>query len=131
MSRVIIIKPLLLGCLCFAVAGPAEAVDAAQPTAAAARANQRLPRMVAESLRQERVVADGTKLVYSYTHLALDSVQLRKMRLEVTQRPYILPQLCSAPDTGRMLREGVRFRYLYGGRDGKVGGDLTLTKSDC
>ena len=82
-------------------------------------------------MRQERVVVDGMTLVYSYTHLALDSGQLRKMRLEDTQRPYILPDLCSAPDTGRMLREGVRFRYLYSGRDGKVGGDLTLTKSDC
>ena len=90
-----------------------------------------MPPPHAENLRQERVVVDGMTLVYSYTHLTLDSGQLRKMRLEVTQRPYILPQLCSDPDTGRMLREGVRFRYLYAGRDGQVGGDLTLTKSDC
>lgn len=113
------------------VALPATAVDAQSLARVAERSNQGLPKMVAKDLRMDRVDASGQTITHHYTHLALNSAQLRAMRLEATQRPHIAPPLCAASDTGRMLREGVRFRYVYRGSEGAVGGDLVVTQSDC
>lgn len=98
---------------------------------AAERSNRHLPRMVAKDLRQERIEVSGATLVYGYTHLTLDAQGLSAMNLGASQRPYIVPGLCSAPDTAQMLKEGARFRYVYRDKNGRVGGELTLTKSDC
>jgi hypothetical protein len=87
--------------------------------------------MVAKELRQEKVQAIGSTIVYRYTHLRLNSAQLRDMRLEATQRPYVYPRICQEADTGKMLREGVSFRYVYIGSDGGVGGDFQISPSDC
>lgn len=125
------LRRLLLACIGFIGACPAFGLTVAELNRVAARSNQGLPRMVAKELRQELVEVAKMTLVYNYTHLTLDSGQLRGMRLEVTQRPFVLPSLCSDPDSGRMLREGVRFRYVYHGRDGRVGGELLLAQSDC
>ena len=124
-------RSALLASLLSTTAYPAAAIDTRDLNRVADRGNQGLPRMVATNLRQERIEVDGMTVVYLYTHLALDSTQLRELRLEATQRPFILPQLCAASDTGRMLREGVKFRYVYRGRDGAVGGDLVVAQSDC
>lgn len=124
-------RATLLSSLLVGLVGPAFSIDGSDLSRAAARANQGLPRMVANDLRQDRVYVTRMTLVYQYTHLSLDSGQLRRMRLEETQPAFILPQLCSASDTGRLLREGVRFRYVYLGRDGSVGGDLVLSMSNC
>lgn len=124
-------RSALLASLLVAMVCPAAAIDTRDLNRVADRGNQGLPRMVAKDLRQERIEVDGLTVVYLYTHLALDSTQLRGMRLETTQRPFILPQLCTASDTGRMLREGVKFRYVYRGRDGAIGGDMVLAQSDC
>jgi hypothetical protein len=107
------------------------ALDPQALAAQAERMNHRLPKLVAPGMRMDRVEAIGLTLTYLYTLENLTARQLRAMRLEVTQRPDILPNLCTDRATGRMLREGVRFRYVYRGRDGAVGGDLTLTKADC
>jgi hypothetical protein len=87
--------------------------------------------MVAKQLRQERVEVSGSSLVYRYTHIGLSAAQLREMRLEVTQRPYIFPRICQEAATGRLLREGVSFLYIYLGNDGGVGGQLQISPSDC
>lgn len=109
----------------------AAAVDAKALAQVATRANQGLPKMIAGQLRMDRVETSGMTLTHLYTHVGKSAAQLRDMRLESTQRPYILPSLCADAATGRMLREGVRFRYVYRGSDGGVGGDLTLSKADC
>lgn len=95
------------------------------------RENRSLPAMVAKQLRQERVEVNGLLLTYRYTHLGLSAAQLREMHLEVTQRPHILPRICQEADTGRMLREGVSFRYIYLGNDREVGGQLQISSADC
>lgn len=126
-----IVRSALLAGLCWTIAGPASAIDVLQLDGVVAGLNRTLPRMVAKDLRQERTEVMGMTVVNQYTHLTLDSAQLRRMHLEVTQRPFILPQLCAASDTSRMLREGVQFRYIYRGRDGEVGGDIAFSRSDC
>jgi len=95
------------------------------------RQNRGLPVMVAKELRQEKVQVVGSTIVYRYTHLRLDAAQLRNMRLETTQRPYIYPRICQEADTGRILREGVSIRYVYLGSDGGVGGGFQISPSDC
>ena len=125
------LRRLLLACLGFKGACPAFGLTVAELNHVAARGNQGLPRMVGKDLRQEPIEVSGMTLVYNYRHLKLDSGQLRGMRLKVTQRPHVLPSLCGDPDSGRMLREGVRFRYVYRGRDGRVGGELVLAQADC
>jgi hypothetical protein len=77
------------------------------------------------------VEVSGLLIIYRYTHLGLNAAQLRKMRLEVTQRPYIFPRICQEAETGRMLREGVSFRYIYLGNDDAVGGQLQISPTDC
>lgn len=110
---------------------PSAALDAQGIASVVARQNEYLPRMVAKDLRQERLESSGMTLIYQYTHLSMDSAQLRAMNLAVTQRPYILPGLCSAPDTSRTLREGVRYRYIYRGRDGVIASDFVFSQADC
>lgn len=110
---------------------PALALDARDVAAVVAKQNEYLPRMVAKDLRQERLESSGMTLIYKYTHLSLDSAQLRAMNLAVTQRPYILPGLCTASDTSRTLREGVSYRYVYRGSDGVVASDFVLSQVDC
>ena len=124
-------RRVLLACLGFVGACPALCLTAAELDRVAARSNQSLPRMVAKDLRQDPIEVFGMTLVYNYKHLTLDSGQLRGMRLEETQRPYVLPSLCADPDSGRMLREGVRFRYVYRGRDSRVGGEFLLSQLNC
>lgn len=93
--------------------------------------NSNLPAMVAKDLRQERVRVSGSTVIYRYTHLSMSAARLRDLHLEVTQRPYIYPRICQDAATGRMLREGISFRYVYVGNDGGVGGELQVKPSDC
>jgi hypothetical protein len=107
------------------------AVDQRRMNDVVERQNRNLPSMVANQLRQEKMEVSGSSIVYRYTHLGLSAAQLREMRLEATQRPYIFPRICQEADTGRMLREGVSFRYVYIGNDGGVGGQLQIFPADC
>lgn len=109
----------------------AWAVDQRRLNDVVERKNRSLPAMVANQLRQEKVEVIGSSVVYRFTHLGLNAAQLREMRLEVTQRPYIFPRICQEADTGRMLREGVSFQYVYLGNDGGVGGQIQISPSDC
>lgn len=95
------------------------------------RMNERLPTMVAPTLRQERVSVFNGVLTYTYTELSRSRSELNAMDLSSTQRPYIFPAICKAPDTGRMLRDGVSFRYLYYGKDGHLAGQLIFMPVDC
>lgn len=95
------------------------------------RSNAKLPAMVAPTLRQERIAVYNGVVTYAYTVTTKTGAELAPMNLGATQRPYIFPALCQASDTGRMLREGYRFRYLYYGRDGKIAAQLIFLPSDC
>jgi hypothetical protein len=122
----IVLPALLVG-----ASGPSAALSNADLQRVADHSNRTMPRMVAPSLRQDRVEVTGMTLTYLYTHVALSASQLQAMRLSVTQRPHILPGLCAASDTGRMLREGTTFRYVYRGKDGGIGGELSISIRDC
>lgn len=95
------------------------------------RYNSQLPKMVAPTLRQERSSVRNGAISFTYTVINKTSGELAPMNLAVTQRPYIFPSICSAPDTGRMLREGFTFRYLYYGSDGKLAAQIVVLPSDC
>jgi hypothetical protein len=97
----------------------------------ASRLNQSLPKGVAKDLRQDMIKANGMALYYYFTHLTLTGNQLKQMHLESSQRPNIIPQICSDPTTSRLLREGVAFHYIYRGRDGAVGGEVLALPTDC
>jgi len=93
--------------------------------------NARLPAMVAPTLRQEKVSAMNGVLTNTYTVINKTAAELAPMNLSVTNRPYIFPDICKAPDTGRMLRDGVSFKYLYLGNDGKLAAQIIIMPSDC
>lgn len=112
-------------------ASHAWSVDQRRLESAIERKNRDLPTMVAKQLRQEKIEVNGSLVVHRYTHIGLSAAQLREMRLEATQRPYIFPRICQEAETGRLLREGVSFRYIYLGNDGGLGGQLQISPSDC
>ena len=93
--------------------------------------NKGLPTMVAPTLRQERSTVFNGAVTFAYTAVTKNATELAAMNLAAVQRPYIYPAICEAPDTGRMLREGYSFRYLYYGKDGKLGAQLVFLRSDC
>lgn len=93
--------------------------------------NAKLPTMVAPTLRQEKLSAINGVLTYTYTVIDKTAAELAPMNLSVTQKPYIFPSICRAPDTGRMLRDGVSFRYFYLGKDGKMAGQIIIMPVDC
>jgi hypothetical protein len=95
------------------------------------RYNEKLPAMVAPTLRQERISALNGVMTYSYTDVSRTGKQLTTLNLKITQRPYIFPAICKAPDTGRMLRDGVSFRYLYYGKDRQLAAQLVFMAADC
>lgn len=95
------------------------------------RYNKGLPTMVAATLRQERSSVFNAAMTFAYTEVTKTAAQLAPMNLAVTQRPFIFPAICQAPDTGRMLREGYSFRYLYYGKDGKLAAQLVFLPADC
>ena len=95
------------------------------------RNNTKLPAMVAPTLRQEQIAVHNGVVTYAYTVITKTAIELASMNLGATQRPYIFPAICQAGDTGRMLREGYRFRYLYFGRDGNIAAQLIFVPSDC
>jgi hypothetical protein len=93
--------------------------------------NSSLPTMVAPTLRQDRVSVFNGVMTYQYTEITKTGAELARMNLETTQRPYIFPAICNAPDTGRMLKDGISFRYLYVGKDGKLAAQLIFLPADC
>jgi hypothetical protein len=95
------------------------------------RLNKGLPTMVAATLRQERISIFNGAMAFAYTEVTKTAAQLAPMNLSVTQRQFIFPAICQAPDTGRMLREGYSFRYLYYGKDGKLAAQLVFLPVDC
>lgn len=95
------------------------------------RLNTKLPTMVAPTLRQERISVFNGVINHSYTETSRTAAELMAMNLAETQRPHIFPSICKAPDTGRMLREGISFRYLYYGKDGKLAAQLIFMPVDC
>lgn len=95
------------------------------------RLNAGLPTMVARTLRQERVTVFNGVITYTYTDVSRTAAQMAQLNLKDTQRPYIFPAICKAPDTGKMLREGIAFRYLYAGKDGKLAAQLVFLGADC
>ena len=95
------------------------------------RYNSKLPTMVAPTVRQDRISVFNGVLTYQYTEITKTGSELARMNLEVTQRPSIFPAICKAPDTGRMLKDGVSFRYLYVGKDGKLAAQLVFIPADC
>ena len=93
--------------------------------------NAKLPTMVAPTLRQEKMSVMNGVLTNTYTVINKTAAELVKMNLSVTQRPYIFPDICKAPDTGRMLKDGVSFKYLYLGNDGKLAAQIIIMPVDC
>lgn len=93
--------------------------------------NAKLPTMVAPTLRQEKVSVMNGVLTNTYTVINKTAAELTPMNLAVTQRPYIFPDICKAPDTGRILKEGVSFKYLYLGNDGKLAAQIIIMPADC
>lgn len=95
------------------------------------RLNRGRPTMVAPTLRQEKSTVFNGEMTNIYTEVSRTAYELAQMNLSVTQRPFIFPAICQTNDTGRMLREGYSFRYLYYGKDGKLAGQLIIGPSDC
>ena len=95
------------------------------------RYNRNKPVMVAPTLRQEKSTYFNGVLTNVYTEVTRTAAELAPMNLSETQRPFIFPEICKTSDTGRMLREGSSFRYLYYGNDGKLAGQLIITPADC
>lgn len=93
--------------------------------------NARLPTMVAPTLRQERVSAVNGVVTYTYTVIDKTAAELAPMSLATTQRPYIFPDICKARDTGRMIKDGVSFKYLYLGKDSKLAAQIVIIPADC
>ena len=77
------------------------------------RLNKRLPTMVASTLRQEKSTIFNGVMTNIYTEVTKTAYELAPMNLSITQRSFIFPAICQTNDTGRMLREGYSFRYLY------------------
>lgn len=95
------------------------------------RLNTRRPTMVAPTLRQEKSTVFNGVMTNIYTEVTKTAYELARMNLSTTQRPFIFPAICKTNDTGRMLREGYSFRYLYYGKDGNLAGQLIITPADC
>lgn len=95
------------------------------------RLNKGRPTMVAPTLRQEKSTVFNGVMTNIYTEVTRTAHELASMNLSVTQRPFIFPAICQTNDTGRMLREGYSFQYLYYGRDGKLAGQLIIMPIDC
>lgn len=95
------------------------------------RLNRGRPTMVAPTLRQEKSTVFNGVMTNIYTEVNRTAYELAPMNLSVTQRPLIFPAICQTNDTGRMLREGYSFRYLYYGKDRKLAGQLMIIPSDC
>lgn len=95
------------------------------------RYNKKLPTMVAPTLRQEKSTVFNGVMTITYTEVTRTAQELAPMNLSVTQRPFIYPSICRTNDTGRMLREGYSFRYLYYGKDGQLAGQLMIMPVDC
>lgn len=109
----------------------AGALQPAELSRVASRYNVDLPREVAADVRQERVQAVGMTLTFAYTFLSHSASQVRRSNFAENRRAALVPGLCGAPDTGRMLREGTTFRYVYYGSDGQVGAKLDVSASAC
>ena len=95
------------------------------------RYNQSLPRMVAPTLRQEKLQVDGMVFTYVYTDTNRTGKQMNAANLVANVTNDVFPEICRAPDTGRMLREGVTYRYVYFGNDRVVGAELIVRIGDC
>ena len=113
------------------IALPVYAVSHGQLRQVAERYDQQLPRMVARNVQEERLAVEALTLVYTYWHLALPEHSFRSRNLAATQRADTLPKLCADRHTGRMLREGVTFRYRYLSVEGAVVGVVERADRVC
>jgi len=93
--------------------------------------NTKLPAMVAPGIRQDPVTVYNGVIAFNYVFISKTAGELASLNLETSQRSQLFPAICNASDTGRMLREGISFRYVYFGRDGKVAAQIIVMPSDC
>lgn len=123
-------RTLILPILFAASISHAQVTDK-QLRAVADRYNQSLPRMVAPTLRQEKVQVDGMVFTYVFTDTNRSGKQMKAANLLAGVTKDIFPEICQAPDTGRVLREGVTYRYVYFGNDRAIGAELVVRTGDC
>lgn len=94
--------------------------------------NKKLPMLVSNEIRLDRIAAEPGRLVYYfYTLMALKSSGLDSNRVGHLLRPPHLEEFCKGPDM-RMFRDNnVNMVHVYSGSDGVEITRIRLTTADC
>lgn len=93
--------------------------------------NAALPMVVDKGLRLDSTVGANKVLLYNYTlvdHKA-SAVNVAEFRQGMRQR--IAPGVCKDEEMQFLLKNGVRYRYRYHGKDGKEIATITVGSGDC
>jgi uncharacterized membrane protein YeaQ/YmgE (transglycosylase-associated protein family) len=113
-----------------AKAGPEEAQRMLAESAQ--RMNSRLPRMIDEATRLEKVVAGpGKRLTYLYTITDAPASEYSWAQLADPLRQQLVAQLCGNRQTRDILSKEIVIGQQYSGNDGRLIGSLALAASDC
>ncbi len=125
--------PLLLGAL-LAFPAAAEKLPAAEFEKALKDSirdvNSRLPRMLDNDIRWEKVSGGNRRLRYHYTLVNYDAAQVDAALLKKRQAPRELASSCS-PNMALYIENDVTLSYEYRGRDGREVMTITVTPAMC
>lgn len=94
--------------------------------------NKKLPMLLSNEIRLDRISAEpGRQVYYFHTLMALKSSGLDSNRVGQLLRPPHLEDFCKGPDM-RMFRDNnVNMVYVYSGSDGVEITRIRLTTADC
>jgi len=123
MRKAILILLMLPG-ICFAGMSASELASVAQDV------NKRVPMMVDNDTRLDKVVAKGgSQLVYHYTMVNYSYNQFDKKKFTDSFKGSLLKHTCSK--LSRLISQGVEIVYSYKAKDGKFLTQVAVNKKKC
>lgn len=101
-------------------------------TKAANQYNQRLPMMVDQDTRLDKVtVGPGPRAVYHYTFPKYTSRDIDANWLQTNLRPEVMRKVCASADMKKSLQYGGIYVYAYSGSDGVEITRFEIDRNDC
>ena len=101
-------------------------------TKAANQYNQRLPMMIDQDTRLDKVtVGPGSRAIYHHTFPKYTSRDIDAKWLQTNLRPEVMRKVCASADMKKSIQYGGIYVYAYSGSDGVEITRFEIDRNDC
>ena len=101
-------------------------------TMAATSVNQKLPMMVDQNTRLDKMtVGPGPRAVYHYTFPTYTSIDIDANLLQTNLKPEVTRKVCASDDMKKSIQYGGIYVFEYSGNDGIQITSFQIDRNDC